>query len=91
MKITKTFELKPVVRDGVVQVQWGIVGTVEDEKMRARWNAFSAKRCAGRDATGKYYDSKKHANEVIKAFKEKERLRPPPAIPTPLLPSTRSA
>ena len=73
MKITKTFSLTPAVKDSVVFIEWH--ASTDDSKVRARWNAFSAKKCSGKDAQGKYYDSKSHATRVIREFKQMEKER----------------
>lgn len=75
MNITNTYQLSVVVHKGKFYIEWGKVGTVEDEALHARWNAFSSKNCSGKDKNGKYYDSRKKANTVIRAFKEKEDAR----------------
>jgi len=70
VKITKTFELTPTCKDSVWYIQWAILGTAEDESGKAAWNRFAAKKRAGKDAHGNYYDSRKHANDVIREFKQ---------------------
>jgi hypothetical protein len=74
MNITSTFSLTPTLRDGVWYVEWSGVmcqfpGT-DDAKVRDAWTRFRLKRSAGKDAFGHYYDSKKHATEVIRDFKK---------------------
>lgn len=78
MNITRTFGLTPVEKDSVIYIEWSAVDTTpgsEDYKMRNRWNTYASKHCAGKDGIGKYYDSKKHANEVIRGFKAAEQQR----------------
>lgn len=79
MRITSSFSLEPVERDSVIYVEWSAVeasmpGT-DDAKTRDRWNRFASKRCSGKDGLGKYYDSKKHATDVIRDFKRREDER----------------
>jgi len=76
VKIVGKFELTPHLIDSVVYIQWAAADT--DKAVLARWNRFSAKRCAGRDGIGKYYDSKAHANQVIRDFKTAEKAREKP-------------
>lgn len=79
MNITKTFGLTPVEKDSVIYIEWSAVNAQhagsDDHKMRNRWNTYSSKHCAGKDGIGKYYDNKKHANEVIRGFKQAEQQR----------------
>jgi hypothetical protein len=79
MKITKTFELNPVLRDSVWYVEWAAVSAnlpgTDDYKIRARWNRYAQAHCAGKDALGKYYESKKHASATIRGFKKHEQTR----------------
>jgi hypothetical protein len=42
---------------------------------KARWLRFCAKRCAGKDAYGRYYRSRKHAETVIHEFCASEDAR----------------
>jgi hypothetical protein len=74
MKITRTFSLTPILRDGVWYVEWAGVtcqlpGT-EDAEVRNAWTRFRLKKSAGKDAFGHYYDSKKDATDVIRDFKK---------------------
>jgi len=71
MKITKTVDLNPVLIDSVWYVEWSKDEvSPEDDKVLAAWNRFAGKRCAGKEGTRKYYNSKKHATEVIRDFKK---------------------
>lgn len=76
MKINGSFELSPHIVASVVYVQWG--ASDADKPVLARWNRFSAERCAGKDGIGKYYDSKVHAQRVIRDFKTAEKARGKP-------------
>lgn len=77
MRVNKTLVLTPVKKDGVVYIEY--VANAEPAAERAaivrRWNTFSAKKCEGKDALGKYYSSQRHAMDVIRAFKKQEKER----------------
>lgn len=79
MKITKTFSLEPVLRDGVWYVEWSAVDAnfpgTEDNKVRARWSRYAKKHSAGKDAFGRYYNTKRHATGTIRGFNELEKMR----------------
>lgn len=74
MNITATFSLEPKLQDSVWYIQWS-ADIYGDAKIRARWNAYARKHCSGKDAFGKYYDSRKHALKVIREFKKLESTR----------------
>jgi hypothetical protein len=59
--------LNPVLVDSV----WYVDVDCEDNSLRGDWNRYSAKQCAGSDAFGKYYDSKAHAERVVREFKKR--------------------
>lgn len=78
MKITKTFGLVPTLKDGVwyIEVDLSVSADSTDDKKRlVRWHRFSTKSCAGKDALGKYYDTKDHAQRTIRSFKSTEKER----------------
>lgn len=75
MKITKTFELKPICRDTVWYVEWSMLGTADDEKVRAAWYRHVGKNRAGKDANGSYFDSRGHALKTIREFNQGRRAR----------------
>jgi len=61
--------LNPVLIGGV----WYVEAKIQDfaVTLRGDWNRYSAKKCAGSDAHGRYYNNRTHADRVIKEFKKK--------------------
>jgi len=81
VRITQDFTLIPVVTDSVVYARYIRKDTDDTKKYRlisalvARWHKFAKEHSTGKDAFGRYYDSKAHASRVIRDFKVQEQQR----------------
>lgn len=85
--------LTPTLRDGMWYINWVLrvstddAARAKDRDLVKRWNMHQLRWCAGKDGLGRYYNTKKHAQETIQTFRDKEaknglRLRTKRALPT---------